>query len=231
MSASLYGKKSRSFLQKLSITFIELLLIALSVWIMFGDGQTLISNLFGWPVYETPPARRWIILGFSLVVLARMAFTMFYLMKRTIPWPEVISVPAAFALYYVGFAILVLPANTPVGFWDWLAIAIYFFGSWLNTASEFQRNKFKALQKNKGKLYTQGLFAHSMHINFFGDILWVLAYAIATHNPWSALIVIFITLFFMFINVPMLDTYLADRYGQDFVDYAKRTKQLIPFIW
>lgn len=228
---TLYTRKSSSFIQKLAITIIELALIVLSAWIMFGEGQEVFINLFGWPTFETVPQRRWIILGFSIIVFLRFIFTMFYLMKRTIPWPEVISVPLAFSLYYVGFAILVLPSNAPIGFWDWFAIAIYFLGSWLNTASEKQRNNFKALPENKGKLYTKGLFSHSMHINFFGDMLWITAYAIITQNIWSALIVIFITMFFALFNVPMLDKYLANRYGEDFKAYSDHTKRLVPFIW
>ncbi len=228
---TLYAQKSNSFVQKITITIIELVLIVLSAWIMFGGGEDIFANLLGWPIFEATAQRRWIIFGFSIIVFLRFVFTMFYIMKRTIPWPETISVPLAFSLYYVGFAILVLPSNAPIGFWDLFAIAIYLLGSWLNTASEKQRNDFKELPENKGKLYTKGLFAHSMHINFFGDILWILAYAIVTQNIWSALIVIFITAFFAFFNVPMLDKYLANRYGQDFTTYAKNTKRLVPFVW
>ena len=228
---NLYANKSRSQPQKIAITGIELVLIALSAWIMFAGGQEIFVNFFSWPVFETTPSRRWIILSFSVIVFARYIFMMFYLMKRAIPWVEIISVPLAFSLYYVGFAILVLPSNAAIGIWDWAAVAIFLLGSWLNTASEKQRFDFKALPENKGKLYTGGLFSQSMHINFFGDILWILAYAIVTQNIWSTLIVIFITIFFAFFNIPMLDKYLAGRYGDDFKIYAGHTKRLVPFVW
>lgn len=227
----LYGNKAPAILQKIIITAIEVALIGLSVWIMFGPGETILADLFDWPIPLLPPARRTIILLFSLAVLARMAFAMFFLMKRNLPWSEVISVPLAFALYYVGFAILVLPNHMPIDLIDIAAIAIFILGSWLNTAGEIQRDRFKKSPQNKGKLFTGGLFSLSMHVNFFGDILWVIAYALVARNPWGTLIPVFITAFFAFFNVPMLDKYLAEHYGTDFKAYAAKTKRLIPFVW
>ena len=227
----LYSQKGPALAQKVTITLIELLLIALSAWIMFGGGEALVAGLIGFTPATVPPARRWIMLTFNGVVLVRMAFMMFYLMKRTIPWSETFTVPFAFAVYYVGFALLVLPSHAPLGPLDWFAAVLFLVGSCLNTGSELRRHFFKRDPANKGQLYTSGLFACSMHINFFGDILWVAAYALVTQNPWSAMIPVAITVFFAFGNVPMLDKHLADHYGAQFSDYAARTRKLIPFVW
>ncbi len=37
--------------------------------------------------------------------------------------------------------------------------------------------------------------------------------------------------FFAFFNVPKLDDYLREQYGQPFKDYEAKTKRLIPFVW
>ena len=226
----IYSQKGKSNSQKIVITLIELALIYISYNIMFGGGEALITSLFGWELIIEIPTRRWVILIFSITILLRMAFMMFYLLKRKIPWSECFTVPAAFALYYVGFAILVLPNEAALGLWDWLAIAIFILGCYLNTASEYQRHQFKLKPENKGKLYTKGLFAHSMHINYFGDILWIIAYAIIAGHVIGIVIPIMITGFFAFINIPMLDSYLRGRYTE-FADYEAKTKKLIPFIW
>ena len=231
MANTMYGRKGAALPQKLAITTLELLLIGLSAWIMFGDGESLSASLFGFERASAPPARRWIILGFSTIVLLRMSFMMFRFMKRNIPWGEAISVPVAFAVYYVGFALFVLPSSAPLGLVDAIAVVVYGFGSYLNTAGELGRDRFKRRPENKGKLYTGGPFAWSMHINFFGDILWVSAYAMISRNPWAALVPIGLTFFFAFVNVPALDRYLAGRYGSEFEAYRKRTKRLIPFVW
>lgn len=227
----LYANKSASIPQKLTVIAIELALIALSAWLMFGPGEELAADLFGFMPAGEPPLRRWVILAFSIIILLRMSFMMFVLMKRTMPWSEAATVPLAFALYYVGFALLVLPSRSALDALDLFAIALFLFGCYLNTGSEWQRHRFKADPANKGKLYTGGLFAFSMHINFFGDIVWVTAYALIARNPWGALIPVFLTGFFAFYNVPLLDRHLASRYGQAFEAYARSTKRLIPFVW
>lgn len=226
----LYSQKAKSLPQKIIITLIEIVLIYLSYNIMFGGGEALMTALFNWELLIEIPQRRWVILAFSTIILLRMAFMMFYLLKRKLPWSECFSVPAAFALYYIGFAILILPNGNELGLWDWFAMALFAFGCYLNTASEYQRHVFKQDPANKGKLYTKGLFAHSMHINYFGDILWVAAYAIIAGHIGGIGIVLFLTAFFAFFNIPLLDKYLRGRYDE-FADYEAKTKKLIPYIY
>ena len=227
----LYGKYGASWPQKAVLVALELVFLGLAAWILFGPGGTLIAGLFGWLVAEATPLRYWVIFAFSLIVLIRMGVMMVVFMKRAVPWSEAFSVPVAFALYYVGFAVLVLPSVGPFDWLDWLGIALFVVGSVLNTGGELQRTIFKKDPANKGKLFTGGFFALSMHINFFGDILWVTGYALVTHNWWSSLIVIFIVTFFAFYNVPLLDKHLAEHYGADFEAYRKKTKRLVPFVW
>ena len=160
-----------------------------------------------------------------------MWITIAYFLKRAIPLEEAISIPLAFSLYYIGFAFLGYANTSPIGWLDYLAVAIYLLGSYLNTGSEWQRDRWKKRPENKGKLYTVGLFSWSMHINYFGDLLWVTAYAIVTRNAWSILIVLFLFCFFAFFNIPKLDAYLAEKYGEQFDAYQKKTKRLIPFLY
>ena len=156
---------------------------------------------------------------------------MIHLLKRKIPWEESISVPMAFALYFIGFPLLVFNREIPINWVDYLAIFIFALGSFLNTASELSRHNWKKRPENKGKLYTIGLFKYSMHINYFGDILWVSAYALVTFNVYSIAIPVLLFCLFAFWNIPVLDKYLAGRYKEQFAKYAKETKKLIPFIY
>jgi protein-S-isoprenylcysteine O-methyltransferase Ste14 len=70
-----------------------------------------------------------------------------------------------------------------------------------------------------------------MHINYFGDILWVSAYAIITRNYYAIAIPILLFCLFAFWNIPALDKYLVNRYKREFHEYEKRTKKLIPLIY
>ncbi len=103
--------------------------------------------------------------------------------------------------------------------------------SFLNTFSELQRHLFKKRPENKRKLYNQGLFSLSIHVNYFGDLLWVAGYALVTHNPYALAIPAFLFCFFQFFNIPKLDAHLRDHYGEQFLDYEQRTKRFVPFLF
>ncbi|MCB9992647.1 MAG: DUF1295 domain-containing protein [Hyphomicrobiaceae bacterium] len=227
----LYGQKSASIPQKLTVTGLELIILFVSAWVMFWGGERLFAPLFGGTLPDGIPARRYVIIVFSLIILGRMAFTMFYLMKRSLKWDEAFTVPFAFALYYLGFAILVLPSDAPLGLWDYLGMVLFALGCILNTGGELQRDRFKKDPANRGKLFTGGFFALSMHINFFGDVLWIVGYAIIAQSLWGWAIPVFIFCFFAFYNVPMLDRHLAEHYGEQFAAYAAKTRKLVPFVW
>lgn len=227
----LYSQKEKSIAQKITIIIIELFLLIISFRILFRSEDSFIVSWIGMEDVKGLIERSVIIFAFSVVVFVRMGFMMLYLMKRKIPWEEAFSVPFAFALYYIGFALLVLPTDIALDFFDFFAIALFLFGSFLNTYSEVQRYFWKKKTSNKGKLYTKGLFRYSVHINFFGDLLWVSAYAIITRNYYSIAIPIFLFSLFAFYNIPKLDQYLQSKYGRQFDIYKKHTKKFIPFVY
>lgn len=227
----LYGQKSKSIPQKIIIFILEIFFIRLSWWVLFQQGGNLIAHQLGITNYRLATDRRRILFIFSIIVFFRIGIMMLFFLKRKIPWAESVSVPIAFALYYLGFSLLVLPVNQSIGFVDYLGIFIFIAGSFINTYSEFLRNNWKKNPANKGKLYIKGFFKYSMHINYFGDLLWVSGYAILTGNWYSVFIPIFLFCFFIFYNIPKLDQYLQSKYGGDFVKYKSHIKKLIPLIY
>ncbi len=156
---------------------------------------------------------------------------MLYLLKRKMPWEESLSVSFAFALYYIGFSLLVLPTEKHLNAVDGMGISLFLIGSFINTFSELQRHFWKKQLENKGKLYTQGLFQYAMHINYFGDVCWVTAFAVFTRNLYAGIIPLVLICFFVFYNIPKLDRYLASKYEDDFEIYSHKTKKIIPFLY
>lgn len=227
----LYGSNARSLPQKLVVFLLELVWMWLAGWILFQQGGTVILGWFGMTAVPGVLLRREILYAFNLIVFVRLSFMMFYLLKRAMPWAEVANVPIAFALYYIGYALLGYRSTTPVDGWDYLAIALFLAGSAFNSVGELQRHFWKQHPENKGRLYTQGLFGLSMHVNYFGDLLWVSAYALVTRNVWSITIPVFLFFFFVFFNIPQLDKYLASKYTDEFEAWRKRTKKFIPFLY
>ncbi|HYF69019.1 MAG TPA: hypothetical protein VD884_12835 [Ohtaekwangia sp.] len=143
----LYGQQSKSIPQKIIIIGIEVVFLFISYWILFQEGGEYILYKIGLDHTITPVIRRVIIFLFSVVVFLRMTFMMLYFLKRRIPWEESISVPFAFALYYVGFALLVLRTSNAIDYLDILGVAVFVAGSFLNTFSELQRHQWKKIQQ------------------------------------------------------------------------------------
>ena len=227
----MYSVKSKSTPQKTVIITIEVLLLILSYWILFEGGGDVIFEALGIDILNGNVESRAITFTFSLIVFFRITFMMFYMLERKIPWEESVSIPMAFSLYYIGYSLLVYDREVPIDWIDYSAILLFLIGSGFNTISEVQRHLWKKRPENKGKLYTIGLFKYSMHINFFGDVLWVSAYAIVTRNYYAIIIPVLLFCLFAFWNIPTLDKYLAGKYKEQFDDYQKKTRKLIPFIY
>ena len=131
----------------------------------------------------------------------------------------------------MGFALFALTTPQSIDVIDYLGILIFVVGSFINTCSEIQRHLWKEKAENRRKIYTEGLFKYSMHINYFGDLLWVIGYTIITRNILALIIPLFLFLFFSYYNIPKLEIHLCRRYGKQFYDYEKITKRFIPFIY
>lgn len=227
----LYGQKSKSIPQKIVIHILEIIFLCLSFWILFQSGGEWVENTLHIHNASGNTTRRTVLFSFNIIVFLRLAYMMFFLLKRKIPWEESISVPFAFAIYYIGFTLFILPTNKAIDGWDLFAIILFIIGSVLNTGGEILRNQWKKDPENKGKIYTKGFFKYSRHINYFGDILWIAAYALITKNIWAIIIPVFLFCFFAFYNAPKLDKYLKEKYGKEYDEYARKTKMLIPFIY
>jgi protein-S-isoprenylcysteine O-methyltransferase Ste14 len=118
-----------------------------------------------------------------------------------------------------------------VGAVEIIGILLYLSGSYINTHSEYYRHAWKLKQENKGRLYTEGLFSLAMHINYFGDIVLFTGLAMITHSLSMFVIPLIMALNFVFFIIPSLDRYLEKKYKDEFKDYSKKTKKLIPMIY
>jgi protein-S-isoprenylcysteine O-methyltransferase Ste14 len=209
--------------------------LGLCAWIVFGEGLNTLGALFGssWPM--AAPLRAQLMFAVTALYFVRHGVTLYYLLMRKVTWSEGMGLGAFMIVQEVGYCLLaagiISASPPPVGWLDGLAIGLVLIGSYLNTGSEVQRKWWKAHPENKGKCYTGGLFAHAMHINYFGDVVSVLGWSLLTMTWWTVFLPLLITGMFIFMHIPRLDRYLAERYGEPFEQYAKKTKKLIPFIY
>ncbi|CAJ1385398.1 unnamed protein product [Effrenium voratum] len=111
-----------------------------------------------------------------------------------------------------------------------LAVGLYSLGSWLNTWSELQRKWWKQLPENRGRCYTQGLFALSRNINYLGDVVLFAGWAAASGCWWNVWVPITMAASFYFYHIPDKEAYLSQRYKADWSAYIASTKSFVPFL-
>lgn len=211
--------------QAATVTLACLLLLSPSV---AGELRELIGMF---PSRELTEARAVILSGGLVVLLARMALTSLVLLPRRIEPPEALAVGIWLAVIHLGFALTAMANPAPVGVTAIVGGVLFIAGSLLNTVSEYQRKRFKQQPANRGHLYTEGLFGLAMHINYFGDIVWATGLAMITGSIWSAAIPLVMTGMFLRIHIPRLDAHLAAKYGEEFEEYRRSTKNLIPWLY
>jgi steroid 5-alpha reductase family enzyme len=171
------------------------------------------------------------LLACAVFYVARAATTLFVFMKRTIPWWEVAWGGGMIGLMLFLFLRDGLRAPQPLASVDVVGVFLYTLGSYIGTASEYSRHIWKAQPEHQGHLYTEGLFRYSRHINYFGDLLLFAGLAVLTTRLWTAIVPLMMALNFVLILIPSHDAYLAQRYGSEFEEYARRTKKLVPLVY
>ena len=207
------------------------LLILLVYWILFEEGLHRVSSWFGTFWLPGDLTRRILLFITSLILFLRWGLTNFYLLRRKMTWVEIIVVCIELSIIHSVYNILGGQVAHSVGIIEFIGIALFVIGSYLNTGSEIKRFRWKKDPKNRGKIYDKGLFKYSMHINYFGDVVWATGMALISGNVWIFLIPLYMSCGFIFIHIPRLDKHLKENYGNQYEDYANKTKKIIPFIY
>jgi protein-S-isoprenylcysteine O-methyltransferase Ste14 len=109
-----------------------------------------------------------------------------------------------------------------------VSVFLYGVGSILNTGSELERKVWK--QHHPGQCYTGGMFALSRNINYFGDTLLFAAWAMMTGCWWNLWVPIVMGLSFYYYHIPEKESYLAQKYKEQWPQYVARTKSFIPYV-
>ena len=219
-----------SFWRKSVFTICILATVSMAILLMFIDNL----HSFAWlKLYQISGdlARRILIVSCLIIYFLRLQITVWVFQKRKWTWIETItiSILMSFALYV--FANVGGNKKQVIGVVEMIGVLLYLSGSYINTHSEYYRHIWKLKEVNKGRLYTEGFFSLSMHINYFGDIVLFTGFAMITHSFSIFIIPLIMTVNFVFNIIPSLDRYLERKYGDEFRYYAKKTKKLIPLIY
>ncbi len=195
--------------------------------------------LFGSRIDELPwsnPYRRegdflrdGLLLACLAVYVVRVYATLFVFFRRILMWREALIVSSVMPWCLLLIAQAARPTD-PVGWTEVAGIALYVAGSYLNSAGEYARHRFKSDPANRGRLYTEGLSARVRHVNYLGDVLLFSGLALVAHAFILLLIPWFMALLFLLVLAPLKERYLHAKYGEQFGAYAARSKMLIPYV-
>ena len=104
-------------------------------------------------------------------------------------------------------------------------IFLFGLGIFLHFSSDMQ--KYTALKLNPGMLVTDGLFSRSRNMNYFGELLIYMPFALLSMH-WIPFATLFIFILLVWIpNMIKKDKSLS-RY-KDFKDYKNKTRIFLPF--
>lgn len=196
----------------------------------------LVGNRLGLGLWDNPYrtdgdfVRAMMLLACLAIYLLRLAATLLVFYRRIMYWREALVVANIMPWCLVCVAYYGGLQTEPIGSVEVIGVALYLSGSYLNSASEFARHKWKLNPINTGHLYTGGLFAHVRHINYTGDVLLFTGIAFVAHQFGLLAIPLSMALLFLLLLVPLKERYLRDKYGEEFADYVSKTKMMIPLV-
>lgn len=224
------NKYDRSVLNKTVFSGCILFATLTSVWLLIANDATSSTWLQQYQLSGNL-ARRMLIAACLMVYFLRLQVTVWVFQKRKWTWLETLLITVLMVFVLYSFAKSGGSNTQVVGVVEITGILLYLSGSYINTHSEYARHVWKLKEENQGRLYTGGVFGLSMHINYFGDIVLFMGFAMVTHCPRMLIIPVVMALNFIFFIIPSLDRYLAQKYKDEFGDYARKTKKIVPFIY
>ena len=186
---------------------------------------------------ERSTLRRQAVILYSSIFIARILVQMAFFWHRRILWTEVWAeaggvIPLTLASFAYGAS---HSDNAPFEAWDVAGGALFIFGTWLNIYPEYQRHLFKSAPENKGKLFTGGLWRYARRINYTGEIVSFIGFALATgplyriYNLWVPLVMGAAMASY---STNEIEHYLHLRYGHHWTKYKKQVRwKLIPGVF
>lgn len=119
-----------------------------------------------------------------------------------------------------------------IGLLGMAGILLTLVAIWLAYAADGQMRTFRNHPANSGQIMSIGLWKHSRHPNYLGELLtwwgiWLIALDLDSTLWWTGIGALSITLMFVFVSIPLMDARSAAR-RPAFAAHVKRTRMLLP---
>jgi len=142
----------------------------------------------------------------------------------------------AFLTLSAALAVITSTKQVPLDIFAFIGGAIWLMGFSIEVIADRQKSLFKKDSKNVGKFISSGLWAHSRHPNYFGEImLWtgifIICIPVLQGTQWVTIISpIFIFLLLKYVSgINLLEKKADEKWGgqADYEAYKKNTSELI----
>jgi len=115
---------------------------------------------------------------------------------------------------------------------DCLGVVIWVTGFFWESMADYQKNKFKQVPSNKGKVMDSGVWKYSRHPNYFGEsMMWWGIFVIVASAP-HGIYAIFSPLIITFLLTKVSGIPLIEKHHQNdaaYQDYIRRTSVFFPW--
>lgn len=134
---------------------------------------------------------------------------------------------AALALYWIPGWLLISGGQLIPAWYLGLCIFIYIIGVFFHFTSDMQKNVMLEMRPNE--LITDRMMALSRNINYFGEFLIYMSFALLSRQLFAFVpLILFMTLYWS-IRISIKEKSLAQKKGYD--EYKRKTKRFIPYIF
>ncbi|MER3492000.1 MAG: steroid 5-alpha reductase [Mastigocladus sp. ERB_26_2] len=107
-----------------------------------------------------------------------------------------------------------------------VALPLYIFGTLINATADIQ----KLTAKQYGaQLVRDNIWRFSRNINYFGDLLRYVSFAVVASSVWAYLVPAVILMLYVQ-RISQKEQSMSAKY-QNYADYQKSSSRLIPFVW
>jgi steroid 5-alpha reductase family enzyme len=142
-------------------------------------------------------------------------------------FPTLIVNVCLFPLYYA-----ISINSEPLNFIDFFFFIFTIFAVILEHVSDEQMHKFRSNKQNISQTMNQGLWKHSRHPNYLGEILFwfgIFGFSLSQSydNWWLIVFPISMLLMFVLSSIPMMDNRSLER-REDYFEYMEKTSSLLP---
>jgi len=106
------------------------------------------------------------------------------------------------------------------------AVPLFYFGSLINTSADVQKMTAKTMGRG---LVNDGIWSQIRHVNYSGDLMRYLSFAVIAGSTWAFLVPLAIAALYLQ-RMNEKEKSMSEKYV-DFGTYRQHTKRLVPWIW